>query len=60
MDPVIATLVTFLILNLMLVTAMLRRIDLNNESVIAWEREQASADAAATALSPEVEPVTGN
>ncbi|MEE2000767.1 hypothetical protein QWY20_04825 [Alkalimonas sp. MEB108] len=60
MDPVIATLVTFLILNLMLVTAMLRRIDLNNESVIAWEREQVLADAAATALSPEVEPVTGN
>ncbi|MCC5853625.1 MAG: hypothetical protein JJU30_12350 [Alkalimonas sp.] len=60
MDPVIAALVTFLMLNLMLVSAMLRRIDLNNESVIAWEREQASIAAAATALSPEVEPATGN
>lgn len=60
MDPVIATLVTFLILNLMLVTAMLRRIDLNNESVIAWEREQAESVGAATPLPAEVEPVTGN
>lgn len=40
MDPIIAVLVTFLIMNLMVVTAMVRRIDVNNASVLEWEREQ--------------------
>ncbi|MDP4536555.1 hypothetical protein Q3O60_10180 [Alkalimonas collagenimarina] len=41
MDPIIAVLVTFLIMNLMVVTAMVRRIDVNSSSVLEWEREQA-------------------
>ena len=41
MDPIIAVLVGFLMMNLMVVTAMVRRIDVNNASVLEWEHEQA-------------------
>lgn len=54
MDPIIAALVAFLMMNLMVVTAMIRRIDVNNASVLEWEREQALQQPAA--VEPVMEP----
>lgn len=55
MDPIIAALVAFLMMNLMVVSAMIRRIDVNNACVLEWEREQALQQPAAveSVLEPE-------
>ncbi len=43
MDLFLAFITMFLVANMMLVATMLRRVDLNNPSVQAWEQQHATA-----------------
>ncbi|WP_213998739.1 hypothetical protein [Arsukibacterium sp.] len=42
MDLFLVFITMFLVANMMLVVTMLRRVDLNNPSVQAWEQQQAA------------------
>lgn len=42
MDLFLVFITMFLVANMMLVVTMLRRVDLNNPSVVAWEQQQAT------------------
>ncbi|MDX1678817.1 hypothetical protein [Arsukibacterium sp.] len=48
MDLFLVFITMFLVANMMLVVAMVRRIDLNNPSVQAWEQQQAAVISAET------------
>jgi hypothetical protein len=48
MDLFLVFITMFLVANMMLVVTMLRRIDLNNPSVQAWEQQQAAVTGANT------------
>ncbi|GAB2916564.1 hypothetical protein [Rheinheimera gaetbuli] len=43
MDFFLAAITLFLLTNVAVVVAMLRRINLHNDSVLAWEQQQAAA-----------------
>lgn len=48
MDLFLVFITMFLVANMMIVVTMLRRIDLNNPSVQAWEQQQVAAVRATT------------
>ena len=48
MDLFLVFITMFLVANMMLVVTMLRRVDLNNPSVQAWEQQQAAVIHTAT------------
>ncbi|WP_333607083.1 hypothetical protein [Arsukibacterium sp.] len=43
MDMFLSVIVLFMVANLAIVVSMLRRVDLNNDSVLAWEQAQQHA-----------------
>ncbi|WP_019677487.1 hypothetical protein [Arsukibacterium perlucidum] len=61
MDLFLVFITMFLVANMMLVVTMLRRVDLNNPSVLAWEQQQATVihpntSAAAVSFTPAYAP----
>ncbi len=53
MDMFLSAVTLFLVANMAIVFTMLRRVDVNNASVIAWEQEQHSATVnSATPVAP--------
>ena len=60
MDLFLVFITMFLVANMMLVVTMLRRVDLNNPSVVAWEQQQATVidtntGSAAVSYAPEAQ-----